>query len=379
MKSISKQISVSLLLKSEVGQISENELAGTEQVFLKDISALNKFYNTKAYARFHNDSPSVKALFFSKRVLNTRFSFIHELFYHIQFVLLNQKSNILIGYSAPLLALLSNKKTVVFLHNNHPFPLYKKFKRKYQKATYVFCSEALKSEVFKKNEVNLPKTFILHNSIDSNVFNCDHKLVVDAKNSSKLKILFCSAWTQEKGLNVLLEAILLLPKTLRQKICLTISSSPKLWYSDNQELRKAYVEKSLDLLEKIKNVSLLNGVKHSELSKLYFQNDFTAFPSIWNEPFGLVCLESIACGTKVISFSNPSTSEILDKDNSILVSKKSALALKDCLVKLIKNHKVKKKNKRSLLTKKNSLMIDDKRISRFKEIINQIVIEDISK
>ncbi len=379
MKSISKQISVSLLLKSEVGQISENELAGTEQVFLKDISALNKFCNIKAYARFCNNNPRVRTLFFSKRVLNTRFSFIHELFYHIQFVLLNQKSDILIGYSTPLLALFSNKNTIVFLHNNHPFPLYKKFKQKYQKATYVFCSKALKNEVIKKNKLNLPKTFVLHNSIDTNIFNCNHKKAIDSEKTSKLKILFCSAWTQEKGLNVLLKAILLLPKELRQKISLTISSSPKLWYSDNPELRRTYTEESLALLRKIKGVHLLNGVDHAELSKLYFQNEFTVFPSIWDEPFGLVCLESIACGTKVISFSNPSTTEILDKNNSIIVLGKKASSLKNCLVKLIKSHKIKKGNKRSLLTKKNSLMIDSRRMNKFKEIINQVVIEDVSR
>ncbi len=372
MKIASNTTALGLLLKSEVGNINKSEIAGTEQVFLKDVATLRNYYKVQAFSRFKYQNPKVNSLFFIKKRMGNTLAFLNDFFYHLQFVILNQNKDILIGYSTPLLALLSNKKTVVFLHNNYKFPFYSLLRKKYQRANYVFCSQALKNEVLKKNRLSLPKTFVLHNSIDNNVFNCKQTQVTNAKKSNELQLLFCSAWSKEKGLNILLKAILLLPEKMRQRISLTISSSPRLWYSDNPELRKAYIKKSLKLIRKIKNVHLLNGVTHSTLSKLYFQSDYTVFPSIWNEPFGLVSLESIACGTKVICFSNPSTKEILDNNNSVLILEKSSAALKKCLVKLIKNHKNINANKKSLFSEKNSLMVDNTRINRFKKILDNL-------
>lgn len=72
------------------------------------------------------------------------------------------------------------------------------------------------------------------------------------------------------------------------------------------------------------------GEKHlEEVIKLYQGAKAFLFPTRWQEPFGLVIIEALSCGTPVIAYPNGAVPEIIkDGENGFLVTNVSEMALK---------------------------------------------------
>ncbi len=61
-----------------------------------------------------------------------------------------------------------------------------------------------------------------------------------------------------------------------------------------------------------KNISiLLTNVKYTDTAKYYGQARLFIFPVQWKEPFGLIMIESMACGTPVVAYARGSVPEII--------------------------------------------------------------------
>lgn len=58
-------------------------------------------------------------------------------------------------------------------------------------------------------------------------------------------------------------------------------------------------------------IVFIGEVGHKEKNRLFAQADGVLFPSRWNEAFGLVMIEALACGTPVVALGNGAVSEIL--------------------------------------------------------------------
>jgi hypothetical protein len=73
------------------------------------------------------------------------------------------------------------------------------------------------------------------------------------------------------------------------------------------------------------NIELLGAVSHDELMGLYTNALFTAFP-FTEEPFGLIPIESMACGTPVLTYAKQGPGEtVLDGTTGWLVGSSTAL------------------------------------------------------
>lgn len=68
-----------------------------------------------------------------------------------------------------------------------------------------------------------------------------------------------------------------------------------------------------------KNYKMIGEVDLSEKNDLLRNAAATLFPIQWAEPFGLVMIESMACGTPVIAFKNGSVPEVIDHGVSGLI------------------------------------------------------------
>jgi len=68
-----------------------------------------------------------------------------------------------------------------------------------------------------------------------------------------------------------------------------------------------------------KNIHLLGNVKYSKLHQYYQKSHLLIIPSLYQEGWGRVAMESLACGTPVIASNLGGLSELLDPSVSILI------------------------------------------------------------
>ncbi|MBI2049717.1 glycosyltransferase, partial [Candidatus Roizmanbacteria bacterium] len=106
--------------------------------------------------------------------------------------------------------------------------------------------------------------------------------------------------TQEKGIDIAIQA------SRKANVKLNIAS----WISKNVEISEYYKKNIAPYLntESIKIFNLLSG---SKIVSMYQKAKGLIFPLQWEEPFGLVMIEAMACGTPVIAYNRGSVSEIV--------------------------------------------------------------------
>ncbi len=86
--------------------------------------------------------------------------------------------------------------------------------------------------------------------------------------------------------------------------------------ADNYSYFKTEIEPQIDN-EQIKYLGPLNDAEKNTCLK---QAKALLFPIEWDEPFGMVMIEAMACGTPVIAFNRGSVPEVVDKETGVVVT-----------------------------------------------------------
>lgn len=378
---------IALVLTPRIGRIELDYAGGTERVFLNDIKILQNFFRTKVYSRItsnnlHNNSVPISnsaasvteklssSSFYLFRELGKVLRFCLDLWFAIYVLWAVRYCDVVISYSFPVLGALKPSKTLVIMSALWQVDFSQLLRSNYQNTRFLFCSRHLAQSFHhlypKFGKLN---SYILPFSVDPKLFRpiSNRK----PKFGKKLLLLFASAWVPEKGLDLLLDAILQLPISLRKRIQLSISSDEKLWVSDNPNIYKAYQAELRQKINQLPNVRLLKGMPYKEMPYIYNAHDFLVIPSVWEEPFGLVALEAIACGLPVIAFKSGGLPEILSRKNSILIEEKSAIALCKVFYDILENGIKLKPKSLSLFTAKNKQMTNAVRLRRLTKLINE--------
>ncbi|MDD5551586.1 MAG: glycosyltransferase family 4 protein [Candidatus Pacebacteria bacterium] len=82
-----------------------------------------------------------------------------------------------------------------------------------------------------------------------------------------------------------------------------------------------YFKKEIKPNLKYKNIQYIGVVPYKKMPQLYKKAKCFLFPIQWEEPFGLVMTEAMACGTPVIAFGHGSVPEIIkDKKTGFIVN-----------------------------------------------------------
>ena len=114
--------------------------------------------------------------------------------------------------------------------------------------------------------------------------------VVKPKNSRPV-LLFVGALNEVKGIKVLMQAMLRIVEKYPEVI-LKIAGRGDL---------TAWLKNFISKNELDQNVTLLGFVDHREVRDLYIEADIFLMPSVWQEQFGLVGPEALACETPCIA------------------------------------------------------------------------------
>ncbi|MBN2227651.1 MAG: glycosyltransferase family 4 protein [candidate division Zixibacteria bacterium] len=162
-------------------------------------------------------------------------------------------------------------------------------------------SRLMKNEIVELYGIDPSKIFVLYPPLDYLRFAIPHP-EKRAENRArygihpdKTTLLFPSTGHERKGLDMLLKAFALLPET---EFGLLIAGAPPRG-KENRD-----------------NIRYLGFV--GDMEKLYSAVDFTILPSYY-EPFGLVVVESVQCGTPAIISNIFGASEILSDQECLII------------------------------------------------------------
>lgn len=136
----------------------------------------------------------------------------------------------------------------------------------------------------------------------------------------KKLVLFVGKLAHFKGADVFIEAIRLYEKAYPNEITTLIAGDGELGQSLKQQAKDA----GLDA------VHFMGHLNPTQLRELYSSTDVSVFPSR-REPFGLVAIEALACGSSVIATNQGGLREIVNSDVGTLVDVEDAQGLADAL------------------------------------------------
>ncbi|MGN1297456.1 MAG: glycosyltransferase family 4 protein [Clostridia bacterium] len=176
------------------------------------------------------------------------------------------------------------------------------------------------------------KNIIIKNGYDPEVFyreKYDKEVILKelgiSENYEKI-VSFVGKLTNFKGVDILLKAC----KIYENKNILTlIAGNGELF----EELNK--LKRELNL----KNVVFLGNKPHETLRKIYNIADVSIVPSR-REPFGLVALEAMACGTPVIGTNQGGIPDFLKEDVGILVEVENVEQLANAVSDILNEEKM---------------------------------------
>jgi spore coat protein SA len=191
----------------------------------------------------------------------------------------------------------------------------------------IFVSEAMRLEALQKLP-DLQNTHSIYNGADETLFypvpaeEIEHRAVPT--------ILYVGRLHPEKGTHVLMDAMRTLQERRVDAICRVVGSS----FSGGSK-PNSYV-KSLTRNQP-SNVKFADYCSCTKIANEYRAADILCCPSIYEEPFGNVNIEAMACGVPVVASRVGGIPEIAAEGGVILVTPGSEIELADALQKLIEN------------------------------------------
>ena len=192
----------------------------------------------------------------------------------------------------------------------------------------VFITEEIRKKFFQLYGQSFTPTSVILNGFDPNIFYF-HESERDFVTNSKISLVTIGGISKLKGQIRIINALSKLPDQMKRNYVLTM-----IGVGHDEEISV------IKEISKNNNVELhyLGYKEPLEIAKVLRKSDYMILPSS-SEGFGLVFLESIACGTPVILPKNlPLALEVnvLNSYNSIKINDHSIEAIYNCLYKLTK-------------------------------------------
>lgn len=177
-------------------------------------------------------------------------------------------------------------------------------------------------------------------------------------------ILSVGTFTPEKGHGFLVDSLALINSEIRPKLIVVSNSSYPPW--------KTYLEKYAKELGV--DMEILSLINDKELTVLYNQAEMLVY-SPYLEPFGLVPLESMACGTPVVAVKEGGVREtVIHKKTGLLIDRDEELFAEAVTKMLSKDYKRYDMGKKSVKTVQNYWTIDhagERLIGHLNRVINK--------
>lgn len=251
------------------------------------------------------------------------------------------------------------------------------------KSEYIVCVSGDTKKWFLRvyGRKYVSKIRIRPGGVDLEKYNHNSKIkIIDKKYrlSDRKVVIFAGKLTKNKGVDYLVKAA----RSIDADIFILGSGD---------ELSKL---KKMANDQKIKNIHFLGyfGPEYiDELREFYKRADVFVCPSVWDEPLGLVLLESMASGTPTVASRKGGIPLVVKNNfNGLLIKARSSKAIADAVNKLLSDDKLRKrlgKNARKTVEERfnwldiakrfkdlsaSAINLNSKRIEKIKNILGNI-------
>ncbi len=176
--------------------------------------------------------------------------------------------------------------------------------------TGVFCfvSEETRRRAEQVTPNGFPKCTVVYSGIDRRDFPVLPPAEIDGANEWRWSLLFVGRLAPEKGVDVAIRALALLPEQARLRLV-----------GEPDPAHRQRVEALIEELGVAGRVSF-EVIERSALAAAYRDADAVLFPSTWAEPFGLVPVEAMACGCPVVASGTGGSAEFLSDGYNCLLA-----------------------------------------------------------
>lgn len=247
---------------------------------------------------------------------------------------------------APYAALKTNKPYIITTHGTDikGFKEDKRYRSIAIKAAagakkIITISRQVHQDVLKYYGVNEDKLRLIRNGFDQNIFkkmslNRDEVLsdfIPGYQGGARWVVNFVGKLTDFKGVDLLIQAAEIYEKALPGVMTLITGDG---------ELRERLVEMVKE--KELKGIHFLGNQKQKVVAKLYNIADVSVVPSRV-EPFGLVALEALACGTPVIVSNAGGLPDFINDKVGSLFQMNDYRALAEKIINALQNDEKKKK------------------------------------
>jgi starch synthase len=173
----------------------------------------------------------------------------------------------------------------------------------------IAVSEAMRRDVLRLFTVDPPRVVVIHNGVDPEQYQrTPDRTALERRDIQQPYVLFVGRISEQKGIFDLLQAARSVPDRLQVVLCATSPDTPEL------EARLRLAVEDHPRVRWIREM-----VPVPEVVQLYSHAVALVCPSVY-EPFGVINLEAMACGTPVIASAVGGILEVVeDKETGLLV------------------------------------------------------------
>ena len=187
-------------------------------------------------------------------------------------------------------------------------------------AAFCFVSESVRTRARARRPWSYPVSTVVYSGIEREAF---PTLDVPPDRPWNWRLLYVGRFDAWKGIDTLLRALGSLPPQT------TLACYGRGAVRERERLTS--LAAALGVSERV----TFGSLERDELASRYQAADVLVFPSEWEEPFGLVPIEAMACGTPVVATGVGGSAEFLrDGFNSVLFPAGDAAALASAVRRL---------------------------------------------
>jgi glycosyltransferase involved in cell wall biosynthesis len=151
----------------------------------------------------------------------------------------------------------------------------------------------------------------------------DFPIRAQVREDWRWRLLYVGRVIPDKGVATLIRALALLPAEATLDV---LGDAEPAHAAELQQLAREF-----DVHDRV----WFGKCARSELAERYAAADVVVFPSEWDEPFGLVPIEAMACGTPTVASGTGGSAEFLfDGDNCVLFTPGDSASLAEAVERL---------------------------------------------